>query len=741
MEENNQANPDEAEKEAPKNVNSGKAPRVFRKPIEKGKFEKKFAKYIEHPVDKKFFIGSFELREDVYVLREGLGKDENKKLKMLLGLIKKNRKGPVNVIPLAFAAILVGSIIVFTSIFANPLLGKAMEMGLEAAFEARCNVKNFRLSLLRFRITIGGITVANRDSPMKNLFEMGEIRIWLKSQAVLRGKIYIEDISVDTMRFGTDRTVSGALPARPAKVKPEKPKTEAPPLVDLQNFDAMALLDQEFDKLKTPKLYDEAVAVYNETLEKWQGQADLIKTRSGELKTQVQPILNINVTALLNSPDKLKAIEEAKKAVQDITTLVNTVQTSVDDATKIVNGLDADIKTAQRMEQNARTAISGDIEYLKSYIDLGSGSAFAALEPSIRDILSNAAEQYMDYGIQALEMLQKLKAEAAAKPKKEKPPKKVKNVPFKGRDVAFPTRDYPAFYLDTLASNITVGSINGKFKLSNISSDPDLTYKQHSDKPDVKLVIDVTEENGPQRQLAFNGSADFRKDATERFGLDLKGKGFPVELGDQLSKVGINGFNGTAELSFNMSGYPDGGASGGGDIRISQARLVRPEGTLAEAVDTAIRQAGLVNLGLQYTHWADDRADELKLTTNIADLVARALRNAVSAYTQKALNEVERALRAKIDQYIDGKFVSKDEVDALLKMARGDKDALDQVKNSLNSKKTEYEQKLKAAADQAAQQVKDEVKQQGQQALQDVLQGKQPSLNLPSTGGLKLPGF
>jgi hypothetical protein len=92
----------------------------------------------------------------------------------------------------------------------------------------------------------------------------------------------------------------------------------------------------------------------------------------------------------------------------------------------------------------------------------------------------------------------------------------------------------------------------------------------------------------------------------------------------------------------------------------------------------------------------------------------------------------------------NSKIVKVNEVDALFRMARGDKDVLEQLKNFLNSKKAEYKQRLKAAADQAVQQVKDYVKQQGQQAMQDALQGKQPSIHLPSlpsTRGLKLPDF
>ena len=709
-----------------------KIPGAFRKPIKKKIFEKNYVKHVEHAADRKFFAGSFELKDDAYFLREGLSADDVKKLKMLLGVIKKNRKGAVKLIPLVFAAVVVAAIVVFFAVFANPLLGRAMEKGLEAAFEARSDVRGFRLSLFRFSIGIREITVANRDSPMKNLFQMGKTEIRLKPAAVLRGKIYIEEVRADSIRFGTDRTVSGALPDRPpkVKVKKEKPKSDAPPLVDLKNFDAMALLNREYEKLNTPKLYDQAISAYNETLSKWQGQVELVKTRSEELKAQSQPVLNINV-------NNIRDIQTVTKTVQDITTLVNTIQATADDATNMVNGIEADIKMAQNLEQNARNAITGDINHLKSYINLGSGEAFAALEPSIREVLSGTAEQYLDYGIRALEVLEKLKIQAAAKPKTEKPEKKPKAAAFKGRDVIFPTQAYPQFYLGTLASDFTLESWNWAFALNDISSEPDLTGKP------VTLTLGLTESGGNlERQVAVEGSADFRTNPVERFSANISAEGFPFALGDDLSAAGINGFDGIAAFAFNLNGRTDGGVSGGGDVRITRARIIDPAGTIAEAVDTAVKQAGQINMGIQYAHWTD-RDDELKITTNIAELANNALRAVASAYTQRALDEVEKALREKITQYIDGKFVSKAELDMLFNAARGDKAAVDQLKNALDNKKAEFEQRAKAAAEQAVQQVTDDMKQQGQQAIQDIMQGKQPTLEvpaLPSIPGLKLPG-
>ena len=87
----------------------------------------------------------------------------------------------------------------------------------------------------------------------------------------------------------------------------------------------------------------------------------------------------------------------------------------------------------------------------------------------------------------------------------------------------------------------------------------------------------------------------------------------------------------------------------------------------------------------------------------------------------------------------------KDEVDALFKIARGDKAAKDQLMGSLTSKRTELEKKATSMVTDELEKLQNEAKKQAEQSVQDILQGNKPELpsslpNLPSTGGLKLPG-
>jgi len=699
----------------------GKAPGSLKKPINETKFQKYYVKSIEHPNDKKFFIECFEKQGDSYVIRNNLSANDVKKLKVIVKWVKKNRKGAIKIVPLLFAAGVVAALIIFFTVFANPLLGRALELGLESAFEAKSDVRSFRLSLIKFSISIGSVTVANRDAPMTNLFEIGQIKIFLKPAAVLRGKVYIEEISATKIQFGTERKTSGALPGKPKKEKPVKDKEEndGPPVIDLANFDAVGLLNQEFDKLATPKLYDEAISFYNETSTKYKGQVEATKAKAEELKTKSQPLLSLSVTNISggNSTEK---IANAQKIVKDITDLVKTAQSATDDATKLISGMEADVKKAQQLEQNARNSITKDIEHLKSFIDVGGGGAFAVLEPYIRDILSDSANQYLDYGLRALDVLEMLKAQKAlsdSKPKteKEEKPKKEKKPAFKGRDVIFPVRSYPTFYLGKFASDITQGSWTGDFDLQNISSDPELTYKQ-TGRP-ITLTVGATENSGSSnKKVRFDGSADLRDNPPEKFNAVVKADGFPVNLGDQLSKAGINGFSGESNFSVNMAGFPDGGVSAGGDIKINQPRLLNPKGTIAEAAAKAVSEAGHIDIGIKYTHNVDQK-DEFKITTNFADLLAKAMKGIADAYAKKAMDEIEKALRERINQYIDGRFASKEDVDALLKLARGDKAALDQIRNSLNNKQKEFENMASAAATDAA-----------KQAAEDLLKGKTPSL-------------
>jgi hypothetical protein len=330
-------------------------------------------------------------------------------------------------------------------------------------------------------------------------------------------------------------------------------------------------------------------------------------------------------------------------------------------------------------------------------------------------------------GLRRLEILEKVKAMQARQPKTAQAPKE-KAVKFTGRDVVFPVRAYPRFYLGTLATDVlTPNDWHWGFDLEGVSSDPDL-----SDKP-ATLKLSLEEAGGGlQRTVVFNGLADFRSNATERFNADFKGDGFPVSLGAQLSKIGIGGYSGDASFGLAVTGFTGGSFTGGGNISLARSRLLEPSNTLAQAVSEALAEVRSLDLGLVYEHSASEK-DRFSVTTNIGSLVADAMKKVAAQYISRAEEEIEKALRAKIDQYIDGRFVSRQELDLVFQAVRGDKSALDGLKNSLNEKRNAFQRQVEDAAKQALDEARKQAEEQAKEAVKDILDGKTPSIpSLPS---------
>jgi uncharacterized protein (TIGR03545 family) len=591
------------------------------------------------------------------------------------------------------------------------LLVKVIESGLESVFEAKSDVYGFHLSLLKMQVKIDSLTIANKDSPMKNIVEMGHTEFRMNPRAILFGKVNIEEIRADSLQFDTARTVSGALPNREVPPKPPKPQVDMPPLIDFENFDAQALLEREFDKLSTPKAYEMAAKAYNDAVTKWEAQIEATKNRVQELQDKAAPVLSININNM-NNPQAITT------AIQDIVSLVNSVKAAVDDAEGLVEAVQEDVTTAKNLEQTARKAITNDINHLKSYVDLQGGAAFSALEPSIREILTDQAEQYISYGMIGLDALQKLKDLSAQLPKSDKE-EVVKEPVFEGRTVYFPTKQYPRFYIGLMASDFTLNDWNWGIEIRGISSDPDLSDEATS------LAFTAKETRANPIAIDANASADFRTNSPEMFGVSVAGSGFAFSIGDYLKDAGIGGFSGVSNFDVSFNGAKSGDVSGGGDVAITQADVLDPEGTLASAIDEALQSIEAINLGIGYS-FIKDGDDQFTLDSNLGEVVAAIVKRTAERYAQQALQQVEQVVRDYVAKNLEGTLAEKVDLDQIMAIAQGDKAALEQMNNLLENKRAEFEQKLRGAAEEAVNKAVDEAKDQARDAIQDNLQNLLP---------------
>ena len=704
-----------------------KVPGFYRTKLTEKKLRKSYLKYIEQPDDKAFVKSCYIPipDENLLKIREDLSDAEIKRLSQLKSAIKKNRKLSVKILPVVLTAAIIAGIVFFFTVLANPLLQRGFESGLEAIFEARVNANRFRVSLFRFEIAMNSLTIANRDEPMRNLIQFDQMTIRLRPQAVVRGRVYIEEIRVDNIRLGTDRTVSGALPGRTPRERPPREPMAIPPLVDIGNFDPIALLNQEYDRLETPRLYAAAWEAYDAAVVRWTGEQEAIQARVTELQSRAGPFLGINV----NDFRTLDAatITQIRAIVEDINAMVASVQAAQDDVNRIVAGVQIDIDTARYLEQSARNAFAADFNRLRSFLDPGSGAIMEVLEVVIWSILTDTAQEYIAYGERALEILEKIQELQQRIPRSEP-----RERGFQGRDVVFPTRQYPRFFLGTLATDVlTPSAWRWGFDLRGVSSNPDASGVPTT------LSLSLTETgDGLQRSGAFNGMADFRSNAHERFNAEFSGGGFPVDLSANLHQVGIGGFSGGAAFSMNLAGNVDRSFSLGGDVSLVQASLTNPANTFAQAADEAIRHVASVDLGIMYEH-VRAGSDQFSINTNFGDILKDAMQRIIAQYISRAEAELERVFRARIEQFVDGRFVSREDLDMIFAVLRREQGAADELRSTLENKRVELETRIRTAAEDVAAQAAEEARQQAQQALRDALPSITPSVPaLPA-----IPGF
>jgi hypothetical protein len=489
-----------------------------------------------------------------------------------------------------------------------------------------------------------------------------------------------------------------------------------PPLVDIANFDAMALVLREADSLSSKKLYDEAETLYNSSLETWKTRVDDSKNTIAGLRNSAKPFIEFNVSSIdVRNP---AAIQNVLALIEDGKTAVGAINAAKEQAEAITDGLRDDIKNVDTLRKNAADAVRADIDRLKSYIDFSSGSYNGIILPVLRQILTDAAWQYIGYGKRALEVLEKVKEVKAMVQSRQKAEKKER---FNGRDVIFPSRQYPAFYIGILASDFTIQGWRSAFDLRNVSSDPEITGKPALLKLSVEEAGETGETEGGKRFVSFDGSADFRDSVDELFKAELAGGGFPFSLGSGLKAAGIGGFGGRAGMRLAVSGLGDGSVFTSGTVNVTDPALSEPQGTVAKAIAQAVSETDAIEVGFDYKRLVS--GDTFSADTNIDSLVMAALKKMAAEYAGKAVAELEKAVRS----YIGTEYLSDDDLNKLYAVATGDRDAIDSLRTTVTDKLTEMEKRAKGEAEErinaAADQAKRQAEEQAQNAARNALQG------------------
>jgi len=672
-----------------KSNKAAKTPAAFRKPISAKAFEKKYARMLEQDKDVAFFRSCFEERDGKFFAKGGLDEKDAKRLKVLGKAIKANR-GVFKAGPTIALALVGGGAVVFGLFFMNPTLERAAESGLAAAFGARADIDGLRFSPFGMRISVAGLAIADRDEPMTNLVETGRLELRMNAAAALRGKVYIEEAAAESIAAGTARATSGALPDSPARPRAEKPAKEAaPPMVDLKAFDAAALLEREKAKLSSTAAYESAGAAYDEASARWKARAASSGAAVDGLEAAVDGLEASTRSVLATDVKKLTTPDAVAKALADAKAATESVKTAVAEADAVQKGVKADMDSVAKLEKAAKSALADDMDYLKSLVDPSSGAAMAALEPSVREILSDKAERYLYYAGRALEIIRAVRAEDTADAEPKDAPKAAYG---RGRDVRFPSTAYPAFRLGLLKSNFRAGDTDWAVELREISTEPALVAEPSA--------FSLSAKKGGS-SMGADAVIDLREAEKASWSAEIACSGLALDLGDALKGAGLGAFSADLAGSGDANGAANGAANGDEsgrlalelDLTLTKARVGSPSGTFGTALAGAIAGVDAIEADIAYEK-APDGNDAFRLRTNLDDVVADAVKAMAGQYAKKAMADVEAAVRDYAADELEGKLASKEELDDVFTAVKGDKAAADGVK-------TKLEQKIKALEDRA----------------------------------------
>lgn len=378
----------EFEAEQKKTKKPFKLHKLYRVPYREKKFKKKILKKIFIPNDKTFVQSFFEKTtiekkgkgKEYFVFTEkNINRQDMIRLNRIARDIKK-QKGRIKFLPLIAAIVGVLLILLFAYLFRNRISRNIVVSASEGAFGAKCDIGFIDFNLFDTHFQIKEYAVANKDAPMKNLFEIKNIDIYFDLLELSRGKFVCKNIAIDGISWNTDRTYSGALRK---KAKPKKDKNsilENNPITQMVNdeltmikngvsvstglqavreqTDPKLILEREINAFQSPKIKDEILNFVPNFVETWQTEANNTYQNVQTMITEGKDFANIDFQAI-DSPDEVYTV------ITKLQHLIQASRKNIENAKALGNKIENDAKRIETLTKNAESYITSDIAHIE----------------------------------------------------------------------------------------------------------------------------------------------------------------------------------------------------------------------------------------------------------------------------------------------------------------------------------------------------------------------------------------
>ena len=561
-------------KKPEKTVSAKKLPGVFKKTYQEKAYSKNLLKKFYIEADKKFVEKLYSPSQDkkgrnIMVCNKSaeITKSDLKRYKLIAKQIKM-QKGGIKLVPLIAVAVLVAVLSAGVSLFKNIIIEKAITSAMQGIFGAKTDIAKVDFQFFNASLEINGLEQANKDSPMKNLFQIDSIKTSFNLTDLLRGKFHAENLSVEGVAIDTERKKSGELPIKPAKTKEEK-QTESALSAKKQELseEASAKLKEMFDsynpekmlenlqnELKSPAVASQISTDVQQKVEKWSSLPAELQEKVNAFSKNVNDIANTDFSKI-NDVAKLKSTLEK----------INSTAKSGEELKKLIEKSNSDLfsdsKAIADYSNKIQTAIKSDYALVDSKIS----EMKSVLSPAgLNEIMTNAVQSvlyqmcgkyypYVSKGLNAALSAQKSSSEKETEKSAEKTEKTVMTR-HPGRTVFFKQDTVPTLFIENVtASGYEYKKDNLLFKgnAKNIANNQNMTGKPTDISADFKIAgnpnnasvkIDArTNTNSPLVTASYTGSGIPVNADAQVFAFTSKSTIKAKMTADTNGKVSLNG--------------------------------------------------------------------------------------------------------------------------------------------------------------------------------------------------------
>ena len=685
-------------------------PRVFRKTYTRKEWEQKILKRVYLPKERDFLNSIIREELDGTVRipgEEGLSRETLEHLGRLAKEIKANRS-VVSLPKLGILLVCMGILAGSYYFFRNQLVEQAIVASLEGVFQAKAEVEGVSFEPFEGRISWKRLAVADRDKPMRNLFELGNSTADLDVPALLRGRILVEELRVEGIQWNTERKTSGTLPQKeqPEAAGPGMGKTveqvvkgseaalqslAAKGFEALQGIDVAGLVKAQLETLETTRLLKEGEIGLKDKEQVLRASTQDVMGELEKIGSEVSRFRTMNTRSLTNPDEVLKTVQRAE-------TLIPQIKQVRDTAVNLEKEARQGIEEIKLLQKSLEEAVRKDTSYIESLVSLAPSEAASLAELFFTSYAKEQLGKWYGYGEKALRLAERLKS----KEFDEKKPSKSVVPRSPGRDIPFPgPAPIPRFTLGHASISVGKEPSSSSFagELRDLSSNPDLSGKPATWK--------VRWESPNPGKIDLRGKMDLRKESGALLEVTGSLEGIPVKV--KPGVLGVRSLEGKARTELAMVFPKTGGMEG--KVTAFLRELIPHTDRIVEASVPARMLEDLVHRVLRETKELDARADlrvsslgEVEVT--IRSGIDRTVQSALQAYLreeEKRLKEMAREeLKKQLSSYLAKHESLRKGWEELSKALGGKVTDASAYQKLVEDRKKEAEQRIEALKKEAA---------------------------------------